>query len=1041
MASRMILFAYVLTSLLVVGRAGFETLDKPFNGAQEVAWESLASKGQEANERRRKSEASASSTIRMVTRMEGYTLTSGESENHLLNEGETVKSLSLTGPTTFITTIKHALRPGRPWGAYYPDDHRYCCMNCYVYFPEVEVFYWPVPESEASCANGSKPTVTSQAVLPTGAAKTAEARYNALFGNSSITDVVSIVNDNGFTFVSPSIYVAFGDVSAGDACGAIGLGKDHYVTTLGTRAFDPANVLCPLDYEPETLFVQQDSLAGISTYRPRIEIPQALQDLDPAWKRCVVDSYEGIDPPHALSNSQLLAPPLPKETGNGEGGEPGKPPGNPQANPPAPITNSPPNEGSSDPPKQQDPQQPNAQDPGKLDQSGRNPTQDVPNGDARPGPANQQAPQQPDAPGSEISNQNGIGGKPVEDDRKGPSEPSKTTSPPTSPADISTQQPNPQPAQPAQPSIVVEGQTIKQGAAPVTIGGIPVIYSKGSVYVGEASAPAPTAGGFNFVPVVQQKMPENAAKPAQAKPAVIVQGQTIKQGSPPVIINGNKVTYTGGVIQVGNEIVPITPPKLNEPPKPVVVQGMTFIPTVVAPKADSEGPDDKQTIPNSNPSRQPPRPAIIIKGQTISENGPPATINGKPIVYSGGAVFAVGTKVVVPTVLPGQPPAKPINVAGMSFTPLAIASPEQSSRYNNDGDAPAVMAAGHTLTQNAPAIIINGATLAYSSGSVYVNGKAAPAPTTPPLAQLPTTHQAAADKPIVVGGLTVYAAPPTPPQEKSQEPDKGQNTPLATIADQTISDLPNGAVVIDGTTLTLSASPIIIAGTPISLNPTALVIDRTQLIPRPTLPPPPSPLIPFTTVAGEAVSRNADGAVVVKGKTLTPNGPGVTIAGTPVSIAISADRTFLIEGTRTIPLAASITAPFQLLGEMVSADEKGVFLVGGQTLVPGGEAIIVEGMRVSLGFGSKGVEVVVGGRTSMVLPASMASSINTMRGSRNGTVATGEVVKSASEPTGTAGVGGNGIVSMPVDVGSGASAGVRRLWGVGGWCVLVLWVV
>ncbi|KAL8649934.1 MAG: hypothetical protein Q9226_005365 [Calogaya cf. arnoldii] len=233
-------------------------------------------------------------------------------------------------------------------------------MSCYVYFPEVEVFYWPVPESEASCANGSELIVTSQAVLPTGAVKTAEARYNALFSNSSITDVVSIVNDNGFTFVSPSIYVAFGDVSAGDACGAIGkkhtsatLGfapgvlqtvthprKDHYDTTLGTRAFDPANVICPLDYEPETLFVQQDSLAGISTYRPRIEIPQALQDLDPAWKRCVVDSYEGIDPPHALVPAsgfeddpvaitsiapiqQLTpaagAPPLPKETGNGDG--------------------------------------------------------------------------------------------------------------------------------------------------------------------------------------------------------------------------------------------------------------------------------------------------------------------------------------------------------------------------------------------------------------------------------------------------------------------------------------------------------------------------------------------------------------------------------------------------------------------------------------------------------------------------------------------------------------------------------------------------
>lgn len=104
-------------------------------------------------------------------------------------------------------------------------------MDCYVYFPQVEVYYWPVPESEATCANESKPLVTSQAVLPTGAARTAEARYNALYSNSSLTGPVSTVNADGFTFVSPSVYVAFGDVSAGDACGAVG--QKYTSVTLG----------------------------------------------------------------------------------------------------------------------------------------------------------------------------------------------------------------------------------------------------------------------------------------------------------------------------------------------------------------------------------------------------------------------------------------------------------------------------------------------------------------------------------------------------------------------------------------------------------------------------------------------------------------------------------------------------------------------------------------------------------------------------------------------------------------------------------------
>lgn len=60
MASRMTLFACVLVSLFDVCRAGFETLEKPFTGAQESAWESMASRNQEQQARREKSMASVS---------------------------------------------------------------------------------------------------------------------------------------------------------------------------------------------------------------------------------------------------------------------------------------------------------------------------------------------------------------------------------------------------------------------------------------------------------------------------------------------------------------------------------------------------------------------------------------------------------------------------------------------------------------------------------------------------------------------------------------------------------------------------------------------------------------------------------------------------------------------------------------------------------------------------------------------------------------------------------------------------------------------
>ncbi len=60
MASRMVLLAYVLMSLLDVGHAQFETLSKPFTGTKQEAWESMASILHSQNERRRSSDASAS---------------------------------------------------------------------------------------------------------------------------------------------------------------------------------------------------------------------------------------------------------------------------------------------------------------------------------------------------------------------------------------------------------------------------------------------------------------------------------------------------------------------------------------------------------------------------------------------------------------------------------------------------------------------------------------------------------------------------------------------------------------------------------------------------------------------------------------------------------------------------------------------------------------------------------------------------------------------------------------------------------------------
>lgn len=802
------------------------------------------------------------------------------------------------------------------------------------------------------------------------------------------------------------------------------LGKDHYDTTLGTRAFDPKNVLCSPDFSIPKLFVEQDSLAGISTYRPRIEMPSALQNLDPAWKSCTVDDYEGVDPPRQLvpasgfgddpvattsvspvqqATPAATIPPLPKNTGAVDPGESGGSTAGPQNDPPAadppasdppasdppasdpPASNPPaPDPPAADPPSNQDSTPADSDLPGIKSPSNLDPPSG--SGNTNPASTNAASPKEqpkpqvpngstPDTPSNNYNDNGQVqpgqaqGGQ-NQGAQDGTSGPTQTAKGNDQAADIPPEAESPKPAQPA---VIVQGQTIVQGAPAVTVGGKPVMYSKGSLYVNGVAAPAPTAGssaqqlppgpppkaeavpvslgGFKFTPIVQPGAQDTIEKPAMAKPAVVVQGQTVRQDAPPVTINGNKVVYTGGSVQVGNTAVAVPPANRGQAPEPVAIQGMTVTPLAVPPPAANEGSSSKPTPENEV------RPVILVKGQTVTENGPAATVNGKPVVYSGGAVFAGGTRVTVPTVIPGQPPS-PINVAGLSFTPQPV-------QTHGDGPVPAVLVAGHTLTEGAPAISVNGAKLAYTSGSVYVNGKAAALPTPAPQ---PAEQEV---QPVVVGGLSFYAAAPASQQYRAP-------FPIATVGGHTIVREADGAVAIDGATLKPGSSPTVISGTPVSINPTALVIS-----------------------------------------------------GTPFSVVTSAGSTLLVEGTRTLPLSpAAITPPpLEIFSSIITANADGAYIVGGKTITPDGLAVTVSGTRVSLGHNSGGVEVLVVGSSTSVVDGVMTSggvggNSTTFRG-------TGALPTTPGGPTSSAGLGGDIMAGL----GSGATD-LRPLLRSVGWGLL-----
>jgi hypothetical protein len=84
-----------------------------------------------------------------------------------------------------------------------------CCDQCYMKANTVQLYFWPEHATQTS------------SVLPGELTK----------------DVVTYVDENEFTYISPSIYIAFNGLSATDNCGLVGSSVGR--TTIG---FDPSDI-------------------------------------------------------------------------------------------------------------------------------------------------------------------------------------------------------------------------------------------------------------------------------------------------------------------------------------------------------------------------------------------------------------------------------------------------------------------------------------------------------------------------------------------------------------------------------------------------------------------------------------------------------------------------------------------------------------------------------------------------------------------------------------------------------------------------------
>lgn len=371
------------------------------------------------------------------------------------------------------------------------------------------------------------------------------------------------------------------------------------------------------------------------------------------------------------------------------------------------------------------------------------------------------------------------------------------------------------------------------------------------------------------------------------------------------IINGQTFVQTPGspaiTTTINNQPVVVSPSQVNIGGQVVPVHAAATAPSTAGPPSITFG----ASIITANPSSQ-----FVIAGQTL---------------FPGSAIEVSGTKLSL------GPSAATIVIGGSTV------SLNNVPRITPAPNSPAFVFGGSTFTANPTApIVIGGQTLSPGGPIITVSGT--------------RLSLATSASQVLIGGATI-------PLNSNTNPITA--VPALTVGGQTITANPASQYVIAGQTLVPGGPAITVSGTRLSLAPSAsqLVVGSS------TIPLIASGALPTLTVGGQTLTANPSSQYVIDGQTLAPGGPAITISGTRISLGSSASA--LVVGSTTIPLstgAGQVTAyPSLTIGsQTVTANNQGQYIVGGQTLTPGG-VITVSGTTISLAPGVS--DVVLGTST------------------------------------------------------------------------------
>ncbi|KAL9612366.1 MAG: hypothetical protein Q9167_003053 [Letrouitia subvulpina] len=312
-----------------------------------------------------------------------------------VSKAETFYATEATG--TITTTVCHSTE-GETYGLHYssgcslttstllrhPWDavEQGCCNYCKIEVPTVRIIFWEARTTDTNASYTAGNFTATRRQVP-----------------------VSTLVEDGFTFTSPSVYIAYSGIHASQSCVAR-IGEQTYNEVGGThdvtRAYSPesiSSVICvnsiavgggaaPISWEPinyndlanpiplsesysrvDRCFTDRkdNEVWGDWMKNPFISLPSDVSEFDPLWTTCSGVKIGAMDPPRGLvpASGWEDAPPPPDPTpDSGSGTDPVLPmPGAPVPVPVPAQTNPP----KSDPPMPDPPADPPKDDPPKVD--------------------------------------------------------------------------------------------------------------------------------------------------------------------------------------------------------------------------------------------------------------------------------------------------------------------------------------------------------------------------------------------------------------------------------------------------------------------------------------------------------------------------------------------------------------------------------------------------------------------------------------------------------------------------------------------------